>query len=286
MAIDDFATGALERWHDLVEARRVQMEAQLAAIGGPPEDWWSGRAASFARDVGDPLGVVPFGLAAIRDRLGRADSLIDIGGGAGRYSLPLARTLAHVTIVEPSPAMAAFAEAGRVELGLDNVRVLEREWPPARHWRDLEVASAVLIANVLGPDPDLARWIDSATRHARDWLFIEQGTVGEFGVTREVIEAVHGEPRVRSPNVADLLPALHELGVYPDVRMGTRRFARSYADLDDATRALAEAALTPRDDTMLTKVRRIARRRLRRGDDGRLHEPGVDRPLGLLVWRL
>ncbi len=287
MAIDDFPTGAQERWHNLVVARREQMEAQLAAIGGPPDDWWGGRAGSFARGVGDPLGRVPFGLSAIRDRLGRSDTLIDIGGGAGRYSLPLAKTLAGVTIVEPSPAMANFAEAGRVELALDNVRVREREWPPPRRgWPDLEPATAVLIANVLGPDEDLERWIAAATALASDWLFIEHGTVAEYGVTREVIEAIHGEPRVRSPNVSDLLPALHELGVYPDVQMGTRSFGRSYADLDEATRSLAEAALTPRDDATLAKVRRIARRRLRRDDDGLLREPTMQRPLAFMTWRL
>lgn len=287
MQIDDFPTGALDRWRELAVARREQMEAQLAALGGPPEDWWGGRAASFARGIGDPLGRVPFGLNAIRDRLGRADTMIDIGGGAGRYSLALAPALAEVTIVEPSPAMASFAEAGRVELGLDNVTVLERPWPPPRRgWPDLEPASAVLIANVLGPDEDLERWIESATAHARDWLFIEHGTVAEYGVTREVIEAVHGEPRVRSPNVADLLPALHELGIYPDVRMGTRTFGRSYADLDEATRSLAEAALAPRDDAVLAEVRRIARRRLRRGEDGRLWEPAVQRPLAFMTWKI
>jgi hypothetical protein len=287
MPIDDFPTGALDRWRELAVARREQMEAQLDALGGPPEDWWGGRAASFARGIGDPLGRVPFGLDAIRDRLGRADTLIDVGGGAGRYTLALAPTLASVTIVEPSPAMANLAEAGRVELGFDHVRVIERAWPPPkRGWRDLEPASAVLMANVLGPDEDLARWMEAATTHARDWLFIEHGTVAEYGLTREVIEAVHGEPRVRSPNVADLVPALHELGIYPDVKMGTRSFGRSYADLDEATRSLAVAALAPRDDATLAEVRRIARRRLRRNEEGRLAEPPARRPLAFMTWKL
>ena len=144
----------------------------------------------------------------------------------------------------------------------------------------------MLIANVLGPDEDLGRWITSAIQHATDWLFIEHGTVAEYGLTREVIEAIHGEPRVRSPNVADLLPALHELGVYPDVQMGQRRFSRSYADLDEATHSLAEAAIAPRDDATFAEVRRIARRRLRHGDDGQLHEPTLDRPLAFMIWRL
>ena len=33
----------LDRWQALVRERREQMDRQLAALGGPPEDWWAGR---------------------------------------------------------------------------------------------------------------------------------------------------------------------------------------------------------------------------------------------------
>ena len=44
-------------------------------------------------------------LDALRRHAGRADVWLDIGAGAGRYALPLARTVARVIAVDSSPAM-------------------------------------------------------------------------------------------------------------------------------------------------------------------------------------
>ena len=208
---------ALERWAALVRARRDQMEAQLAALGGPPRDWWSERAASFARTIGDPAAAPPFGLPAIADRLGRADTLIDVGAGAGRYAapgatrrralrgagryaVPLSRLVAHVTLVEPSAAKAGRARAAFSSAGRDNYTLVEREWPRAR----VSAASAVLIANVLNPVEELSGFVGPALARSRDWLFIVHGAVRDDGeATARVIEAFHGEPRVPNPGLGE-----------------------------------------------------------------------------------
>ena len=274
---------ALERWAALVRDRRDQMEAQLAALGGPTGDWWSGRAASFARGIGDPAAAPPFGLPAIADRLGRADTLIDIGAGAGRYAVPLSRLVDHVTLVEPSAAMAERARAAFSSAGRDNYAVVEREWPRAR----VPAASAVLIANVLNPVEELSGFVRPALARTRDWLFIVHGAVRDDGeATARVIEAFHGEPRVPNPGLGELIPALHQLGIYPDVFMGRRRFQRAFADLDEAARAAAASALVAPTPEALHRIRAILRLRLRRAAGGRLVEPPRQGLVGLLVWRV
>ena len=275
---------ALARWAALVRARREQMDAQLVRLGGPPEDWWAGRSGSFARGIGDLAEAPPFGLTAIADRLGRADTLLDIGAGAGRYAVPLARLAAHVTLVEPSPAMAhaareAFAAAGRTDYTL-----LERAWPT-----DSPATTAVLMANVLAPVEDLGGFVVPALERASEWLFIVYGTAGGDGsepTTARVIEAFHGEPRVPSPALGDLLPALHELGIFPDVQMGRRRFQAAYADLDETARAVAAAALIEQTPRALRRVRGMLRAALQPIEDGRLALPALDLPVGLLTWRI
>lgn len=275
---------ALDRWAAQARARREQMDAQLAALGGPPEDWWQGRAAFFARGIGDRGAEPPFGLRQMVDRLDRDATVIDIGAGAGRYAVPLSRVVAHVTLVEPSAAMASHARDAFAAAGASNYTLVERAWPGGRSAAD--GASAVLMANVLGAEEDVRAFVEPALRRARRWLFIVHGSVGEVGESvGRVTAAFHGEPRIPVPGLSELLPALHEFGVYPDVVMGRRRFQRTYADLDDAARSLAAAALVAPTDSALRRIRGLVRRRLRRTDDGRLAEPPLDLPVGLLILR-
>ena len=274
---------ALDRWAALVRARREQMEAQLAALGGAPDDWWSARAGSFARGIGVPAAPPPFGVQAIADRLGREDTLIDIGAGAGRYAVPLSRVLRQVTLVEPSAAMAEGAAAAFAAAGRENYVLVRRQWPRAR----VPAASAVLIANVLSPVEDLSAFLKPARARAREWLFIVHGAVRDGGeATARVIDAFHGQPRVPNPDLGDLIPALHELGIYPDVLMGSRQFQRTFADLDQAERATAASALVEPTPETLHRIRAIVRPRLRRSADGRLVQPPQEAPVGLLIWRV
>lgn len=275
---------ALDRWATLVRTRREQMEAQLAALGGGPSDWWGGAAPRFARGIGNPAAPPPWGLRQVADRLDRADSVLDVGGGAGRYAVPLSRIASHVTIVEPSPAMAGQARDAFAAAGRDNYTVIEREWPLAGRGR--QRVTAVLMANMLSPFDDLEAFVRPALAAAERWLFIIHGSIDDTpGVIGDVIEDFHGERRIRQPGLGDLLPALHEFGVFPDVEMGTRSFTRSYADLDEATLAVASAALVEPRPEALKRVRRRVRRALRKRSDGRLADVARTAPVGLLMWR-
>ena len=54
---------------------------------------------------------------------------LDIGAGAGRYALPLARHVREVVAIEPSPGMAAALAEIAAEHGITNVRQLAARWP-------------------------------------------------------------------------------------------------------------------------------------------------------------
>lgn len=259
------------------------MDRQLAALGGAPEDWWADRAALFTRGTGDPTSSPPPGLEAIVERLERHHTLIDVGAGAGRYAVPLSRTLRHVTLVEPSPAMARLAREQLEELGRGNWTIVEDGWLEAD---DLSPASAALIANVLSPHEDLEAWIDRALSLARGWLFIVHGSIPEVTPhMQRVARELHGEERVPQPGISYLIPALHDLGVYPDVVMYERRFARSYADTGEAAREIASTLLIEPTEEALSRIRAIVEPDLRARPDGRVALPAVTAPHALLTWR-
>ena len=85
-----------EHWRRLVETRRARVEA---LAGGPQTNFWDVRATRFAArsEAFDPSTYL---LAAmLREALGTAGTLLDVGAGAGRYAIPLAAVASRVTAV-------------------------------------------------------------------------------------------------------------------------------------------------------------------------------------------
>lgn len=279
--------GAVARWEALVHARREQMEAQRLRLGPPEPDWWAGRTGMLAHGIGDPFQALPFGVAEIAARLTPGGGLLDVGGGAGRYAVPLLRVAGRVTVLEPSATLAALAReqlerAPAARAGQAAWTVVEQEWPA---WRPWEAFEAVLLAHVLYPHADLRGWVSAATAAAGRWVFIVHGTVPDApGALGRVIEAYHGEPRLRQPGLPDLLPALLELGIEPEVRMGSRRFRRAF-DGERWAEQVAHEALIPPEPAELRRIRRLMRPHLEPREDGSVGLAAVDAPVALLGWR-
>src|SRR3954465_5597711 len=81
------------RWRELVENREAGGPGGFEAGGSR----WEGRADRFARP---PRSVHPTTdpfVQALLAELQPADHVLDIGAGAGRYSLPIASRVARVT---------------------------------------------------------------------------------------------------------------------------------------------------------------------------------------------
>ena len=108
------------------------INAQLARIGAgrpPLGDVWGGTTAGrFREDPRRPLDPV---LEHLAGYLRPNDVFLDIGGGAGRMSLPLASRCAEVVDVEPSAGMGEAFVAAAAGAGIANARWLQAAWPDA-----------------------------------------------------------------------------------------------------------------------------------------------------------
>ena len=95
------AMSAVEHWRNRVETHHAQ-SIRVQEQGEPAGDFWRPFASAFRVDphrTDDPV------LNALRRDLDSSATLIDVGGGAGRFALPLALACRHVTVVEPSESM-------------------------------------------------------------------------------------------------------------------------------------------------------------------------------------
>src|SRR6266850_7323 len=95
------------------------VRAQRARLhGAQPQDPWGGPVARRFRY--DPHRELDANLAVLASYTRPEDVLIDVGGGAGRVSLPLALRCREVLTVDASPGMAAA--------GISNARFVPANW--------------------------------------------------------------------------------------------------------------------------------------------------------------
>ena len=161
---------------------------------------------------------------------------LDIGAGAGRYALPIARALApsggEVIALDPSASMLAGMQEIAAEHGIDNVRPVEARWPPAD--AGSFAADVALIAHVgydiEGIGPFLDAMESAAARLCVAMLMERQPS----SIADVCWPPVHGEARVPLPALPEFLELLETRGRDPWITMlerAPRRF-ESRAELE------------------------------------------------------
>ena len=112
------------------KVRRVPgaIASQRSRIYGqePSEDPWRGTTARLFRF--DPHRSLDPNLEVIASYVQPDDVVVDVGGGAGRVSLPLALRCREAVLVDPSPGMGAEFDASRQEAGIANARRVQSGW--------------------------------------------------------------------------------------------------------------------------------------------------------------
>ncbi len=188
-------TAALAAWADRVRRNREQVERRRLVL---PErgDFYAPIASWFRAD---PRREGDATLDALRALVRPDDTVLDIGAGGGRYSLPLALHAREVIAVEPSEGMREVLTEGMAEHGIDNIRVVDATWPceEALH------AAVALISHVGYDIEDFGPFLDAMDKAAGRLCIAALLSRPPPSRADPFWEAVHGEPR-------DPLPALPE----------------------------------------------------------------------------
>ncbi len=220
---------AIDRWRSDLEAWAIPEELLDAAEESPygwPAWVWS-RISATARTAPPPITV---SIAA--ELAGTHGSILDVGAGRGRGSLPLAMMGHPLTAVEPDTNMADGFEEEATRLGVDATLVRDR-WPQASS--RVPVADVVLSANVVYDVPDIGPFIAALHHAARRGVVIEVTARHPRVATAHLFRAVHGIDRPNGPSVDDLVAVVgEELGIRPEVTGWERQSSLWFASWDEA----------------------------------------------------
>jgi hypothetical protein len=200
---------------DRYAARVDAMLAQRTRLRGPqpPGDPRVGCPADHPLVKADPLRPLGLNLAVIASYIEADDVIIDVGGGAGRISLPLALRCREVINVEPSPTMRTGFRKNAVEAGISNARIIEGEWPKV----DAPAGSVALVNHVTYLTREIVPFIKKLEQPGRRRVLITVGSVPGPSLQRVLYQLVHGEAEEIVPGHVELINLIWELGILPDI---------------------------------------------------------------------
>jgi 2-polyprenyl-3-methyl-5-hydroxy-6-metoxy-1,4-benzoquinol methylase len=276
MAVANATESAIEAWKRRIEAHNAQ---SLRARGNRPqdEDWWSSLAGGFRADpkrTDDPVADL------LASWVTSETTVLDVGGGAGRYALPLALRCKHVSVVEPSPSMVMQLREAAKEAGMENVSAVEARWEEA----EVEQADLVLCANVVYGVAEIEPFLKKLDRSARERVVIVVFMDAPSSMLSPLWKAVHGEERIDLPALPQLLPVLWEMGIFPNLEMLAA--PPRYSPNIDAAIAIARHMLhveagTEKGERLQKAARELAVETL----EGVTLRRQTARPLGVVWWR-
>jgi molybdenum cofactor cytidylyltransferase len=225
--IDDLAAVLESAWATRVRENRAQVERIREVPDG--QDFYAPVTSLFRADptrTGDAV------LDVLLDLVRSGDTWLDVGAGAGRFALPLARALdpsgGSVVALDTSRSMLEGLREIAEDYAIENVRVVEARWPP----EDPGAAGAygadvALIAHVGYDIVEIGSFL-RALEGAADRLCV--------AVLMERVPAsaadpfwppVHGEERVALPALPEVVEMLEARGLRPSVQrvqVDARRF--------------------------------------------------------------
>ncbi len=266
---------AAEAWRRRVEAHHAQSLAVMEE-SMKRGDFWRKRAPMFRAN---PRRTDDDALNAIAELVDADSTLLDVGGGAGRFAVALSLRCRRATVVEPSESMLAQLREAADEAGASNVRAVQSEWETAK----VDAADVVLCSHVVYGVADIAPFVEKLIVHANRTVAMLMFVDSPQASVSRLWEPVHGERRIDLPALPELMNVLWEMGVYPNVRMLASSPSHTFESVETAADEVAGRLFIGNDAD--------ARRRLEERIEDYL-EPSADgyrmrgsrRPRQGLIW--
>lgn len=213
---EDLARLTEAAWADRVHANREQVDRVREVPDGT--DFYAPVRSMFRADptrADDPV------LRALLAVARPGDTWLDVGAGAGRYALPIARMLASsrgsVVALDASASMLDGAREIAAEFGIDNIRCVEARWPPDVLDAPTLSADVVLIAHVgydieaIGP---FISALEGASRRELVAVLMDQMPASAADA---FWPPVHDQARVTLPAMSEFVELLRARGRTPVV---------------------------------------------------------------------
>ncbi|TDA32358.1 MAG: class I SAM-dependent methyltransferase [Hadesarchaea archaeon] len=171
-------------------------------------------------------------------------TVLDVGAGTGRLTIPIAKRVRSVTAVEPSGGMLARLREKMEREGVKNVVCVNKRWEEVELGSDVGPHDLVIASHSLVM-LDLRGALEkmNAAAKRRVYLFTFAGRMGGEGLWT----AIYGE-KYKGWETPDYLYAyniLHDMGIYANVEIFDFEYEERYTSLEEAVARFKEVHSVP-----------------------------------------
>jgi len=262
----------LGRWRELV-LRRRDRAADSGGFSFEHRERAKQYEASSRRKAEQKSDIF---LEFIRQDLKPGETVLDVGAGTGRWTIPLAGIARRVTAVEPAAAMRDILQEKAVSARLDNIEIVPATWEEA----SVKPHDIVVCAHAMYSSPDLAGFVRKVAANARRRCYLALRLLPVDGIMSELSRAIYGYSH-DSPDFTIAYNTLYAMGIYANVLVEDSSYHWESPDIDGAlSRAKGHLNLGSSGEYD-ELIREVLVRRLKPASGGYIWPDGMR---GALVW--
>lgn len=268
---------AIEYWKRRVEGHNLQSTRVQGESLWASGEFWRPLMSNFKVDphrTDDP------GLNHLLSEVSADATVMDVGGGAGRFALPLALRCKHVVVVEPADSMVEALNEGARDAGIHNVTVVQEHWENA----DVERADIVLSAHSVYGVVEAEPFIRKLEANARQKVIVFVLTEQPQSQLSPFWKPLYGEERIDLPALRELMNVLWELEIYPSLRMFSPTPVQMFESKEAAFEQLRHRLHVDNDSEVERRLRSAISDLLEETPDGLMIKGSKPRRLGVLTW--
>ncbi|XES76673.1 MAG: class I SAM-dependent methyltransferase [Candidatus Bathyarchaeia archaeon] len=164
-------------------------------------------------------------------------TVLDVGAGTGRITIPVAKRVKQVTALEPAGNMLALLKANAQKANLTNLRFIQRSLEDLRVGDDVQPHDVVIASFSLfmvNLEKELVKLDALATK--RVYLFL---SASEW-MDREIQNLVYSDSVSVKSDYIYVYNILHDLGILANVEVWDYQSMQNFRSLDDAAEKYAE----------------------------------------------
>ncbi|CAF30430.1 methyltransferase domain-containing protein [Methanococcus maripaludis] len=170
-------------------------------------------------------------------KIDKNTSILEIGPGPGTYTMPLAREVKEITVVEQSTGMIDILKNRMKEEEIDNINIINKRWDDFKLDADSN-PDIVFSSYSLGVD-DMESALKKMNNYAEKYCCIL--TFGTRQAWRPIYNKIgesilEHDPKRKEYGMTYILiyNILYQLGIYADVKISEKPFLQTFENLDEA----------------------------------------------------